>query len=310
MKALLLIRSPFQGWLATMIIGIDKRFVLYDLIYITQSDSAEDQSKYSSLSANAVSSVYVFQPKLRPDFLNHIMIKRAIPRSFFSSPYGSILLSSVDCPVVNSIATLHRESLLFTFDDGITNIFSASLYRTGCLPFRSKILHLLLGASPIRAFNQRVCKHYTLFPFFKSNIAPEKLAALDMNIIYPKLRSSNHATRFFIGQPFHEFLSPAEINLLRKHFANADLDYYIKHPRERNALLEDLPMFEKRALLAEEAILSLCPGRIEVFGCTSATLYLLNGYVSRSVSVLPSSMVNLEAYKELADLCGLAVHLI
>ena len=72
-KILLLIRTPFQAWIALQVIEVEA-INDYGLVYITQNDSKEDKHYYEILAKKSSVSQYCYVPIWRYDVLNHLII--------------------------------------------------------------------------------------------------------------------------------------------------------------------------------------------------------------------------------------------
>jgi hypothetical protein len=82
---------------------------------------------------------------------------------------------------------------------------------------------------------------------------------------------------FFIGQPFEEILTAGQIGRMTAFLRSEKIDYYVRHPRETNFLDIGAPTFDKRGLIAEEAIPRYCSGAMPtIVSLSSSVLFSLS----------------------------------
>lgn len=86
------------------------------------------------------------------------------------------------------------------------------------------------------------------------------------------------------------------------------IDYYIQHPREKEPLIKNAPIFNKNNLLLEEAV-AMNPVFEDstLYGCTSASLFTLSLYFKTTVMLLPKGMSSIRDFSELGNSTGLYV---
>ena len=228
----------------------------FNVLYLTQNNSDTDRSYFSQLEAKAGNAFYLHVPQKRPDFLNHLIAIRQLRHYWNPTNYARIYLASVDSPVFRYVIKKNPQASLFSFDDGTANITPGSLYYNLEKYRKANFYSRLLGLPTGQQVKARLRQHYSIYPGFDNFIEQKKISYISLfERVSPSARSENvrHAT-FFIGQPFHEYLSARHVTALRNWISTQSIDFYVMHPREKCPLLENIPLLDKAGLLAEDAI--------------------------------------------------------
>ena len=216
-----------------------------------------------------------------------------------------MILASITAPVINAIATFQRNAELVTFDDGVANILPTDFYHTDIIPWRAKLYRKLLGSSSLNRIKKRIVRHYTIFPQFKNIVEQDKIKNL---IIFEnkKGRQINAKPRvYFIGQPFKEVLKTAQQIKLERYIHTLTIDFYVKHPRERETLKINAPFLDKKGLIAEEAILQDSgESPIHLIGWFSSVMFSLNTAAQSKTIILFQESLELPYMSNLAQQAG------
>ena len=300
-KALLIVRTPFQAWLAEKVIE-KERIRNFDVIYFTQNDSDEDRSYYSELKVKARRSKYIFVVRQRYDILNHLNFWLRSRLFLWRQEYSSIMLSSIESHVINSISNRFRYSRLVTFDDGTANYNTSGVYFSELESARSLLYRKFFGGVPLSVVKKRISRHYTVQPRLGNIVSEPKLFCID------GWGYKNQSGQFrlppktyFLGAPFSEFLNSGQIKRLETLVRDEGVDVYVRHPRETDPLELGVPFLEKNGLIAEEAILRDSQERpIRLIGSLSSVMFNLSGMATqRTVFVSATQNSN-------SDLVGIA----
>src|SRR5699024_7807249 len=102
---------------------------------------------------------------------------------------------------------------------------------------------------------ERIERHYSLHPELGNIVPPNKVKPIK-GFEY-SVSDNEGGIVYFIGQPLQSSLSSEQLARLRNYLETLKLDFYVKHPREKEDLLVDgVPLLDKKGHIAEEAILS------------------------------------------------------
>lgn len=283
--ALLILRTPFQAWLAQRVL-IAEEVSSFDLVYLTQNNSIEDRYYFSRLQRNALKAQYCYVPPQRPDILNHLAFRIQTNQWYGDKNYELVMLASIDALVPSSLSAHHTGELI-TFDDGSANISAASSYRADTPSLRTSIYRKLFGARSVSAMCNRVLRHYTLHPDLENIVGHERLVAIKGWGTGIANSEGGLPKKFFIGQPLSTTLSIGQLEKLSAYMFNQNLHYYIRHPRESTLVFEGTPLLDKKGRIAEDAILNASKNTpVHVLGWFSSTLLNLRQTEIRRTMVL------------------------
>ena len=309
--ALLLVRTPFQAWLAIQTLraeGISN----YSLVYFTHNDSSEDKYYFKELAANSLAAQYCYVPVRRFDILAHIDMHWQIRSWRCSKSPDVILLASINAPVINALAAKHVTSELITFDDGLANILPTEAYFIDKASSRMRLYRRLLGATALDAIKSRIVRHYTIYQGFNNIVDGLRLRYFDgwksnqNTACYEGIMLS-----YFVGQPFEEDLTTKQIESLEHFLRTMKIHFYVRHPRERKTLNIEAPFMDKHGLLAEDAILKHAQGQpIHLIGWYTSVLINLSRSVNKITMILLESDANSESMAATARKAGCEIVLI
>lgn len=287
-KALLLVRTPFQAWLAEKV--LEKETVSeFDIIYFTQNDSAEDQHYYERLKAKARRTKYIFVPRQKYDIFNHIQFWLGSRAFLWGEKYNLTMLSSIESHVINAISNRFRDSELVTFDDGTANYNTSGVYFIDLESSRARLYRKIFGGVSLSVVKERISRHYTIQPSLENIVSGSRLFYVDgwghkNDLNKPGLPSKT----YFLGAPFSEFLENSQIKKLEAFARTAGVDVYVRHPREHIVIDLGVPFLEKNGLIAEEAILKDSQGHpIRLIGSLSSVMFNLKNVATQRLVLVP-----------------------
>lgn len=281
---LVILRTAFQGWFARRLIE-DLGVLDYDVLQISHDNAPEERAQFDLIAAHARKAWFVEGRRLRFDFLTQLDLWRRIPHGARTNPYRTLMLASIDAPVIGAIAARHPAARLVTWDDGLANVMPRGRYHTEALSWRAHAVRGLLRAGPIAGLKQRIAEHHTMFPGQTNIVADDKVRPVSTSVTMLQSADRRPGPRYFIGQPFEEALTPAGIAWLKEQVEASAPEWYVRHPRERYPLIEGVPELEKCGQIAEEAVARHADGRaIQLVGAFSTTLFSL-GELSTDVSM-------------------------
>lgn len=300
-RALLLVRTPFQAWLAQQVLKVEN-IKSYDILYFTQNDSNEDRYYYSLLAAKASLARYLFIPAYRFDVLNHLGFYFKSFSWRGQGPYSVVLLASINAPVINSLAIKHGSGKIITFDDGIANILPSGTYHQDNVTLRTRFYRYFIGAINLKVFKKKINKHYSIYPGFNNIICTSRVNYLrgwhrDCGLNH----KNSSVVSYFIGQPFEEALTSEQVRVLEESLISLNIDYYVPHPRERSYLKIGAELIDKKGKIAEDAILQHSNGRaIHIVSWYSTTIFNFASVADKSTVLLLGSSSNFSEMQEMA----------
>lgn len=274
-RALFLCATPLQARICLKIMETEGIFKP-DVLYFTQNDSKTDRLYFSRLEGLARNAQYLMIRKQRFDILNHMKAYWGTHAVFKKERYQQVYLANFLNLHFRMLVENQKMTELYTFDDGTSNIIENGIFSFhvdddhGKLKVYSRFASL---KSP-KELKERSVAHYSIYRNFKNICRPEKIRFLSIFSDFPSIKEKGKSCSFFIGQPFHEYLSAEKIQRLETFLKNNHFDFYVPHPRETNPSTWSIPILEKNGELAEMAIIKESNDRIaEIYSCFSTVLF-------------------------------------
>lgn len=285
---LFLCRTPLQALISIKIIELN-RIENYDVIYFTTSNTHEDILYYERIKIGAKKSYYInYDKTIKIGVVIYLLaIINNFNISFKKNVYSKIFLSSMDNLFFRKIASSNFDAEINTFDDGAANLVNYTIIDNDNRGFIVRCVCKILFIKSIKLFKEKKGFHYTIF---KSNNFDKRNVYLDS--VFPKMLvpKESKLIRIFIGQPFEEYCDNNFIARLISVLKNKKIDYYIKHPRETNTLLKNIPLLEKNGLIAEELIIrNFGANNIELYGGFSTVMINMDSNFINKYIYLDSS---------------------
>lgn len=308
MSNLLIIRTPFQAWLAERVIE-SENLETFDLIYFTQNDSEEDIYYYQKLASKSNLSSYYFVKPTNPSILSSLLFKVKAKSWYKINDYDKILCASIDAIYITSLIRHYSNSKLITFDDGSANINTSSIYFKPDSNKRAVLYKYLFRSLDLKKVKSRIQRHYTMYQGMENIVEPNRLIYLN-NIIEKPVAIDNQqeAKTYFISAPFEEVLSSEQIQRLTNTLNNYDIDVYVKHPRERSKIRIDKPFLDKKGRIAEEAIISDAQNNeIILIGWFSTVMLNIGDLCHKRIVLLAKDAANTSELAKLSETAGCEV---
>jgi len=307
--ALLILRTPLQAHLARQVIEKEE-IKNYDLIYLTQNNSQEDQFYFSKLSDGLGCRKYVFVPPMRVDVLNHFKFRQKLHDCFKDFRRDLVIVGSVDAPVISALTRKQKISTLVTIDDGSANVNKGSAYHNPERSIRYKIYEYLLRAETFKKIRNRIDRHYTLFQGLENIVGKDRLRYLPS--ICPEIdrEIKKDARIYFIGWPVPDKYRDLVTASVKEFLGERKIDSYVRHPREETPLNFAAPLLEKGGRIAEEAILLDAAGReVHILSTFSTCALNLAPFVASSTVFIRPGVDQKTAseMERVAKLCCCAV---
>jgi N-acetyllactosaminide alpha-2,3-sialyltransferase len=307
--AVALARTPLQAFLLDDV--LEKEAVgAYAVLYFTQNDAAEDRHYFARLARRASRALYCHAPPRRFDVLGYAHFLFQARAWLRDHCCDLTLLASIDNYVLNAIASRQRRSELVTFDDGTANFFRSGNYHLDRVNRRGHFYRRLLGGRNLDDLKRTIARHYTLHPHLANIVPAERLRPL-AGWARGDRCSGAEVRRIFIGAPFEEVMTPAQLVRFERYLRLQHWDCYLRHPRERRVLDIGAPLLDKRGRIAEEALMEAAAGcRLQLVGWFSTVMVNLSSLVEKCTVVLFAESRGTEEQAELARLVGCDVVLL
>lgn len=252
-RSLFLCVTPLQARICLKIIELEK-VKNFDIIYYATQISETAEAYYRKLKEIAVNAI-IIEIKNAKDLLKSNFF---LPHPFLNkNNYNRIYLASIDNILFKNIIKKNKKSKIYTFDDGTANIFKESNYFNSEYIGKSKkqIIFLKIFNLPTKSeIFEKSLQHYTIFNNFENKAIKQKTKTISI-FDKEKNEESTKNISFFIGQPFYEYLSEAQILKLKNYLNNKKIDYYVMHPREIEPILKNIKILDKESEMAEVAII-------------------------------------------------------
>lgn len=303
MRTLLIVRTPFQAWLANIVLEKENIFN-FDLVYFTQNNSEEDKYYYSALALKAHKSDYIFVRFKRFDIISHITFRLKANKWYRYKKYNTVIFASINALVPNSLISKHNKAKLITFDDGAANIVNNGIFYSDLNYIRSRIYQFAIGAVPLNIIKRRISYHYTIYKNYENIVENEQLRYIDY-FEKNKYKKSSTTKTYFIASPFEEVMSQEQIKRLEGHVKDLKIDCYVTHPRERNPLNLGAKFLDKKGRIAEEAIITDAQdASIVLVGWFSSVMLNIGPLCKECIVLLPKDSIQTPELFELSKKSG------
>jgi len=308
-SALLLVRTPFQAWIAERILRAED-VSEYELLYFTQHDAAEDRYYFAHLAEDCALAKYCYAPVRPLDALGYLdFLWQA--RSFMRDRRKQLtMLASIDDYVFAAIAKRQHEAQLITFDDGTANYFERSIYHIDRPNRRGKLYRRVLGSYDVTEIRRNSLRHYTLHKHFENIVDAARLRGIELDYSSSSTAGGPPVT-FFIGDPFSQVFNEDQIARFTRYVEGMNLDFYVQHPREAKPLPLGAKVLEKDGRIAEQAIIEASKGRpIHLVGSFTSVLFNMSDIATRKTMLLPADDIESEGRRRLAVRADIEVALV
>jgi len=306
--ALVILRTPFQAWMAKKVLA-EERACSCVALYFTQENSEEDRHYYNEISLLSESSKYIYVPKTKWDILGQVRFKNAIRGWLHDLKLDITLFSSIDAFIPSAIMAKQKNSRLITFDDGTGNINCESVYFKEKLNLRGRFYRKCFGGLSLEETKKNIYRHYTLHPGFANIVDSSRIVPVPGWTDEQLSPRHGPIKRYFLGAPFfRRELKESIIHDLERYLASLGIHAYIRHPREIQPLNVGAPELQKNGLIAEEAILKDAGSApIHVLGASSSVLFNM-AFVAqcRTMLLFSSSFSSMESLA-LASGCNVKI---
>lgn len=300
---LVLCRTPFQAVIVREVLKNGSN-PYYDLVYLTQDDSEEDSHYFNELSFGANLTQYIYLKRQRYDILNYIMVYQMVREEIKCQDYKTVMIASVNNLAFRKLAAKNGQAKIISFDDGAAHIVKNSMYLNDKQNLRARLYEAFFLVPSLRMIRGRINLHYSAYPGF-DHVMPQKIVRFINPFKTYQANNNELGPAFFIGQPFEEYLDAMDTQRIEKFIREHNIDFYVRHPRESQPLVTDIPVLPKAGRIAEEAIFAASKGRRPlIYGGFSTVLINIRPAYADKVMLLRSNVPEDAYYAELGIKAG------
>ena len=233
-NSLFICMTPLQILIAKNII-LSENIQNYCFLILYYSDNKKYDHYIQTLTDKGID-VFLYKINSKNKFerfLEVFKLQKYI-KNTLSSKFNAIYLSSVDNSLIHSILECMNFDFLFTFDDGLANLYYQGQYYIENESKIQKTLKAVMNISwTLSKVKKQSCCHYSIYKHKKNIINNVKYLSLT-NVVKSRGSNSNdkEIIKLYIGQPLNEIDSYFTNDFLLSIFKNLGLNFYFPHPRE------------------------------------------------------------------------------
>lgn len=259
-RSLIMCTTPLQMLIAEKIIQLKKN-EKFDLILIVNGSSNNKFKNYFNRLKLKTSKSMIYE-------LNNISkmgkIKKFLEfkkdyRKWSDFNYSSYYLASIDNNFFHWIITNKIEnSSIYTFDDGIANIYDGSSYFNEKKFLLNKFIWKILGVDySLNKIKNQSKIHYTIY-LNRENIINNKeyISLFSKSNLKVKNQNMKEEVNLFLGQPLYEVNNNYNKDYIIYILERFGIDVYFPHPRE-NYNLENKIKVIKSDCVFEDYVVNL-----------------------------------------------------
>ncbi|HEE6163731.1 glycosyltransferase family 52 [Acinetobacter baumannii] len=229
-RALILCTTTLQMLLAKKIISTESE-ICFDCILLTMNDNEKHKYYFNELSSKCENNLFFHMRKRGLN--NFFKFKKEFRKNGFKANYDEYYIASIDNYYFRYILSKDISAKIKTFDDGVGNIISTSIYYQGLKD--SLLKKLIWNTLGVKRSISNIIKsselHYTIYNNVDNIVSRTK----NINILENKNNiCGTQVLKIFIGQPLHTIDSKFNINFIESILDKIKVDFYFPHPREDN----------------------------------------------------------------------------
>lgn len=228
--------------------------------------------------------------------------------------YSSYYLASIDNTFFHWILSKKKESSsIFTFDDGVANIFyKSSFFVKKSITWRLIVWKFIGVYFNINKVKEQSKLHYTIYPNKKNIIENKKNISLFIGDFIRVKSNEDEEINLFLGQPLYEINKKYNENYLCNLLKKLNIDLYFPHPREKYNLDTSISIVNSE-LIFEDYVVNLLSNnkKINIFTFLSTAALNVENISGIKINYLFDDFL-MENYREFYFLAefGLNSHLI
>lgn len=233
-KNLFICMTPLQVLIARSIV-VKKKLKNYSFLIFHYNDN-EKYKYYINLLRNDGVEVLPYQITSKTKFERFFELWKV--RQFLhevkKNHFAAIYLSSVDNALIHAAIQELSFECLYTFDDGLANLYVDSSYYLDKEARIQKILKKLFGIKwSLSLIKEASTTHYSIYKN-RTNIVDnvDYIDLIPSSGFMQKKIKEREVLKLYIGQPLHEVDSCFTKDFLKKALERCGVDFYFPHPRE------------------------------------------------------------------------------
>lgn len=251
-KSLFICMTPLQILIARSIIISDK-IINYSFLIFYYNDN-EKYKYYINLLKKECVDVFTYKidSKTKIERLFEMWKVKKFLKKNNKFNFYNVYVSSVDNTLIHITLQKLRFINLYTYDDGLANLYSNSSYYLDKESKIQKIIKRFLGVKwSLNLIKNKSLKHYSIYKN-RENII-EKVAYIDLipSSGFLKIQTKERRVlKLYIGQPLYEIDSCFTKDFLKNALKKCGVEYYFPHPRE-SIQYEDFKYIESNLILED-----------------------------------------------------------
>lgn len=269
-RSLIMCTTPLQMLIAEKIIQLKKN-EKFDLILIINGNSNNKFKNYFNRLQlkTSKSMIYELNSVSKLEKIKKFMGFKKKYRKWSDFNYSSYYLASIDNTFFHWIISNKSEnSSIYTFDDGIANIYNGSLYFNEKKFLLNKLIWKILGVGySLNKIKNQSKIHYTIYPE-RENIIHKKeyISIFSKKNINIENHNANTEINLFLGQPLYEINNNYNKDYIVAILKKFNIDVYFPHPRENYNLEKEVEIIKSDYVFEDYVVnLSLEYKKINIY---------------------------------------------
>lgn len=229
MTNLIICMTPLQTLIAIEIIKIFPK-ENFDIIYVSLSESPKDYHYYQLIKVLSRKSFFIKEPS---SFLGIFNLRFFLDRLSYN--YDKIFIANIERRFIHLILSRLRFKKIHTFDDGVGNIITSSVFYSNitinplkCIVWR--IAGIKYDKEDIKEVSQL---HYTIYKNIPNIIENTRYIPLLPQEVQTDFLNENKIVKFYLGQPLTDIDEKFDHCFVESNIRKLKFDYYYPHPREK-----------------------------------------------------------------------------
>lgn len=285
-RNLIICTTPLQMLIANQIVN-KNRNSNFDFLLIALDSNSKYDYYFSKLTSNEnVLESFIYNYSQRNSsaqiFIDFIGFISFFNKSIYKDKeYKSIYFASINSRICQYFVSRFHKSKIKTFDDGLANILTDSVYFMNDKPkgfnsFIWKFLGVNIFSQEIR---EKSFKHYTIYKDV-SNICPNvEYVDIYSNKIGLRVLNDEKIVKIFLGQPLMDLDKKFNEKYISNILTKYGIDFYFPHPREKYKLL-NIEIIRTHLIFEDfirEFILNSNFSKVELYTFCSSAAFNVSG---------------------------------
>lgn len=184
--------------------------------------------------------------------------------NFKITEYNKYYIASIDNKFFQAILSKRkRDSKIYTFDDGVANIYKESIYYVSHNDFIRDFFWNSMGVTcNMDDIKKNTELHYTIYKNFANIVKDTKFINLINESDCP-FDAGLTTVKIFLGQPLYELNEMFSKKYINDVLNSLLIDYYFPHPRETYGVFDNVTMINT-SLIFEDYIIDFLNNNVNL----------------------------------------------